>query len=134
MSQRPSRMTNEMLLEAIPVANQAVKVRQNGKAVTLVVPLRQTWWMGPPLSWVFPFRADRRIALDAVGQEVWRSCNGHRTTEQIIERFASKYNVRFHDARLAVTQFLRSLLERNLVALVMPDDDDQAACDGRQRV
>ncbi|MFA9480410.1 PqqD family protein [Phycisphaerales bacterium AB-hyl4] len=123
MSQRPPRMTNEMLLDAIPVVNQAVKARQHGKAMELIVPLRQTWWMGPPLSWVFPFREERRIALDAVGQEVWRSCNGRRTTEQIIERFANKYNVRFHDARLAVTQFLRSLLERNLVALVLPEQD-----------
>ncbi|MEX0655239.1 MAG: PqqD family protein [Phycisphaeraceae bacterium] len=123
MSKHPSRLTNNMLLDAIPVANEAVKTRQYGKAMALVVPIRKSAWMGPPLSWIFPFRDERTFALDTVGQEVWRACNGRRTTEQIIERFANKYNVRFHDARLAVTQFLRTLVERNLVALILPEAD-----------
>ena len=127
MSGRRERMTNDILLDAVPVANQSVKTQQHGKALELVVPLRQRRWMGPPLSWFLPFRKERRFALDEVGQHVWRSCNGRRTTEQIIERFASRYNVRFHDARVPVTQFLRTLVERNLVALVIrqPEGDGQ---------
>lgn len=127
MSKRRPRISNELLLRMVPVVNEAVEVHRQGKAVTLVVPIRQRKWMGRPLSWVFPFRTERRYALDHVGQEVWRSCNGRRTTEQIIERFASKYNVRFHDARLAVTQFLQTLVQRKLVALVMPREQRKAS-------
>ena len=126
MNPRPTRMSSNLLLDAVPVVNQAVKVRQSGKALTLTVPIRKRVWMGPPLSWILPFRDERRFAMDEVGQEVWRWCNGRRTTEQIIERFANKYNLRFHDARVAVTQYLRTLVQRNLVVLVLPEKSRDA--------
>ncbi|MEX0746221.1 MAG: PqqD family protein [Phycisphaeraceae bacterium] len=121
MSSPGKRMSSEVLLDAVPVVNRAVRTERHEKTLLLIVPIQQRWWMGPPLSWVFPFREERRIALDAQGQEVWRSCNGRRTTEQVIERFAKKYNVRFHDARISVTQFLRTLVHRRVVALMLPE-------------
>jgi hypothetical protein len=110
----------ERILDAVPTPNSAVRLERRGESVVLFVPLRPRFWTGPPFSWLLPFRKERGYALDALGQEVFTACDGERTLEQIIEAFASRHRIRFHEARLAVTQFLRSLSERNLVALVVP--------------
>ena len=115
-----TKLDPEKLLDAVPTPNAAVRLERRGDSVLLFVPLRPRFWTGPPLSWLLPFRKERGFALDALGEEVFAACDGRRTLEQIIEAFASRHRIRFHEARLAVTQFLRSLSERNLVALVVP--------------
>jgi len=62
------------------------------------------------------------VELDALGRQVFVACDGSRTTEQIVEEFAERHRLRFHEARLSVLTFLRSLVERNLVALVASKD------------
>jgi hypothetical protein len=116
----PERIEPERLLDAVPTANAAVRVERRGESVVLYVPIRRRFWMGPPLSWLLPFRNERGFALDALGEEVFSACDGQRTLEQIVEAFAARHRIRFHEARLAVTQFLKTLSERNLVALVFP--------------
>jgi hypothetical protein len=105
------------LLDLVPAANRAVRVERHGDQVVLFVPIRRRWWMHGPLSWLLPFRNEKGVALDRLGREVWEACNGERTLEQIVELFAERHRLRFHEARLSVTQFLRSLVERNLVIL-----------------
>ena len=117
----PKRIELEQLLDAIPTANTAVRVERDGDAVVLFVPIKPRFWMGPPFSWLLPFRKERGFALDALGAEVFSACDGRQTLEQIIDGFASRHRLRFHEARLAVTQFLRSLSERNLVAVVVQE-------------
>jgi hypothetical protein len=106
------------LLLAVPTANRAVRVEPQGQGMVLWVPVRQRWWMGPPLGWFLPFRKERGVALDAIGRQVYVACDGVHTTEQIIEQFAERHRLRFHEARLSVLAFLRSLVERNLIVLV----------------
>jgi hypothetical protein len=115
------RIDLEQLLDAIPTANAAVRVERQGESVVLFVPIRRRFWMGPPFSWLLPFRQEKGFALDALGAEVFSACDGERTLERIIEDFAEHHRLRFHEARLAVTQFLRTLSERNLVALVVQE-------------
>jgi dephospho-CoA kinase len=78
--------------------------------------------MGPPLGWVLPFRKEKGVELDALGEEVFRECDGERRLEQIIERFAERHRVRFHEARQSVVQFLSLLFERKLITLSVPED------------
>ena len=107
------------LLATVPVANGAVREKRHGGTLVLWVPIRRRWWMRPPLTWVpgVRFRQEKGVALDALGQEVWRACDGQSTTEQIVEGFASRHRLRFHDARISVMTFLGMLMQRNLVAL-----------------
>lgn len=109
------------LLEMVPVSNRAVRTERQGRALVIYVPLRRRWWMRRPFRWVFPYRQERGYALDQLGQEVWRACNGRRNIERIVERFAKRHGVGFHEARAMVLQFLQTLLQRNLVVLVMPE-------------
>lgn len=114
-----SRLATEKLLDAVPVANHAARGEKRGEALMLWVPLRRTWWMRWPFTWVLPYRSERGYMLDRLGAEVWRACDGQQTTEAIIESFAERHRLSFHDARLVVLQFLQTLTQRKLVALVV---------------
>jgi hypothetical protein len=113
------KLEPERLLDAVPAANRAVRVERRGSSVVLFVPIQQSFWTGPPFSWFLPFRKERGFALDALGEEVFSACDGQRTLEQIIERFAERHRLRFHEARVSVMQFVRMLSERKLVALIV---------------
>jgi hypothetical protein len=109
------------LLDTVPVPNEAVRRVPKERGLLLWVPIQKRWWMGPPLGWVLPFRSEKGIALDALGAEVYGACDGTTTTERIIEAFAKRHKIRFHEARLSVLAFLKSLVTRNLVVLVSAD-------------
>ena len=110
---------NANVLDAIPVVNAAVRVELQENGALLWVPLQRRWWMGPPLSWVLPFRREKGIALDGLGRQVLEYCDGHATIERIVEGFAAHHKLRFHEARQSVLLFLKMLLERKVVALVI---------------
>lgn len=109
------------VLDAVPTCNRAVREERRAGALVLWVPIQRRWWMSGPVGWLLPFRREKGIELDALGQQVWQACDGERRIEQIIEDFAREHQVRFHEARLSVMQFLRALMQRNLVALVVPE-------------
>ncbi len=116
----------EALLSAVPVRNKAARYEDKGDGKALVhVPIRQKWYMGPPISWVMPLSKERVIALDKVGKEVWGLCDGNRTMEQIIEAFAEEHHLRFHQARLSIMEFLRQLTRRGLIVVVGHQEEEQ---------
>jgi Coenzyme PQQ synthesis protein D (PqqD) len=110
----------ERLLDAVPTVNRAVRVEQNASGTVLFVPVKRTWWMRL-FALILPVRAEKGYALDALGLEVFEACDGTRNLERIIEEFAARHQVRFHEARLSVAQFMKSLTERGLVALAVFD-------------
>jgi hypothetical protein len=116
----PSRsLATADLLDAVPVRNRAVECeREADSELVLRVPLRRRWYMDPPVGWLFPFSRYRRVALDRLGKEVWQGCDGERTTESIVEGFAARHHLSFHEARLSVMQFLKDLTQRGLVVMV----------------
>lgn len=107
------------LLDAVPMANRAVRVEARGETLILFVPIRRPWWMQGPLSWALPFRREKGVALDQLGSEVWRACDGERTVERIIDEFAERHRIRFHEARNSVVSFLHSLLKKKLLVLAV---------------
>ncbi len=107
-----------LLLAAIPTRNAAVREEFRGDALVLFVPLRKRWWMNGPVSWCLPLRDEKGVALDRLGQEVWQACDGQRVLETILEDFADRHRLGFHEARLTVMRFLRMLAQRNLLVLV----------------
>lgn len=108
------------VLDLVPTPNRAVRSERRGVALILWLPWQRPWWTRGLTRWLLPWRDERGFALDALGQEVWGACDGERSLEQIVETFAARHRLRFHEARIAVLQFLRVLVERKLVALVVP--------------
>jgi hypothetical protein len=85
------------------------------------IPIPRPKYLVPPLSWILPFSPNRRVELEPVGSGVLGLCDGRRTVEAIIERFATDHQLSFREGQLAVTQFLRQLMQRGLVVLVGKD-------------
>ncbi|MFW6133137.1 MAG: PqqD family protein [Planctomycetota bacterium] len=109
----------EQLLEAVAYQNQAMEVRPlRGGGCRVEVPLNRPRWLIPPLSWVLPFSSRRRVELDVPGREVMGLCDGRRTVEEIIEKFASNHKLTFREAQLSVTTFIKQLTQRGLVVIV----------------
>lgn len=116
---RKKKLLTSDYLRAIPYRNQIMEVtRQRGGGVLASIPMKRPRYMVPPLSWVLPYSTHRRVELDALGAEVLDLCDGKRSVEGIIERFASGHKLTFRESQLAVTQFLRQLTRRGLAAIV----------------
>ncbi len=112
-------MTVADVLDTVPVRNTSVREeRRNEGETVLVVPLKRRWYMGPPLSWVMPFSGERKVELDPLGMDVWGWCDGQRTAEDVIDAFAEKHHVTFHEARVSVLTFLRELTRRGLIVML----------------
>ena len=120
---KPPQLTLDQLLDAVPVKNEAVRVETVGQEEDerIVVYLRQRrpWWTRPPLGWVLPFREERGIALDRLGTGIYRACDGRRSVERIVEEFARVHVLSFHEARMAVEQFLKMMVGRNVLAVAV---------------
>ncbi len=109
------------MLDAVPTRNVRVAVERHGPEMLLRIPVAPRWYLTNPLSWaLLPQKKERKIALDAVGREIWDACDGRNTVEQIAEVFAQRHRLRFHAARLSVSAFLRDLTERGAVVIVVP--------------
>ena len=114
------------VLEAIPVRNEAIRAERKSENETVVwVPVKRRWFMGPPLSWLMPFSKERGVGLDRLGTEVWDACDGKRRTEELVEEFAARHHLTFHEARISVLTFLRELTRRGLVAMVKPKSEGE---------
>ncbi len=110
------------LLSAVPHRNQAVTVEPTEAGLLLSIPTRRPRWLVPPLSWVLPFSGQRRVELDAPGRAVLELCDGRRSVEEVIEVFALEHKLSFREGQLAVSQFIKALLQRGIIALVgMPE-------------
>ena len=109
------------MLEARPVHNAAARmVSDDGDSMTIYVKSARPWYLVPPLSWIVPVRAERKTELDNLGSEVWRLCDGDRTVETIVDAFAAKHRLTFHEARIGVTGYLRTLIQRGVLAIELP--------------
>lgn len=111
--------TPEQMLKAVPHQNVHLRVESEtdgGQQVS--VPLKRPRWYVPPLSWVLPWRDRRRIQLDAVGTGVLNRCDGQTRVEQIVRAFAAQHKMSFREAQVPVTQFLKMLTKRGVIALV----------------
>lgn len=107
------------LLDAVPVINTSAEVSNTEKGTVLIrIPLKKTRYLVPPLTWIFPVSSHRCLALDTIGAFVFRLCDGKRTIEQIIEKFAWQYKLTFHEARVPVLHFLQQLTERGAIVIV----------------
>lgn len=106
------------MLAARPQPNLAVDiVEESATRVRVAIRLKMPKWLLPPLSLIIKPRRRRIIELDPVGVEVWRACDGQHTVEDIVQAFAEHHELTFHEARVAVTNFLYSLIQRGLIAI-----------------
>jgi len=110
------------MLDARPVRNVTAQAAgsPNGE-VSIAVATRRPRWLVPPLSWLVPLKPFRTVHLDRLGAQVWELCDGQRTVEAIVNAFAERHRLTFHEARVAVTGYLSQLVRRGVLAVAMTD-------------
>ncbi len=59
----------------------------------------------------------RKLQLDKLGSHVWQQIDGKRSVKEIIYNFSKSHNITVQEAEHAVTAFLKSLGQRELIAL-----------------
>jgi hypothetical protein len=118
-------MTRAEALAAHPVRNQTLEWDdgEDGE-VTIIIRPRQERWV-TVLSWIVPPPRERHIALDLVGSEVWRLCDGQTSVEQIIRRVARQHKLNRKEAETSTTEYLRLLGKRRLVGFALPERSEQ---------
>ncbi len=129
MSRKPRKKAQrnespDVVLRAVPYRNEAMEItdRPDGGLVASI-PMRRPKFLVPPISWLLPYSSHRRVQLDALGAGVLRMCDGKSTVETLIERFASQHQLTFREAQISVTQFLRQMAQRGLVAIIGKNRD-----------
>jgi hypothetical protein len=112
------------MMEAIPLRNGAARVEReaDGTLRAYVLKLRP-WYMKPPLSWMMQARPERCLMLDRLGTEVWDLCDGTRNVESIVDRFAGKHRLSFHEAWTAVTSYLKMLIQPGVLAIALKKEN-----------
>ena len=109
------------MLAARPMRNTAAEeAPAEGGGISISVKRVRPWYMVPPLSWIVPVRKHRIVQLDRLGAVVWQLCDGRHTVESIVDKFAVSYRLTFHESRAAVTNYLKLMIQRGLLAIAMP--------------
>ena len=114
------------ILGSRPHRNRSMRTeRRRDGGLLATIPLRRPKYLVPPLSWLLPYSKSRRVRLDRLGSAVLDLCDGHRTVEAIIEKFAAEHKLSFRESQIPVTTFLRQLTDRGLVVIVGSDQDGE---------
>ena len=120
-----NRLAMDEMLRMVPHLNRMMKVHTTDNGAFLTVPRRNPWWLKHgPLAWFFPVRREHVMQLDAVGRTMLGYCDGQATVEYVIDRMMKKFKLSFQEARVSVMQFIRQLVQRGVLALVMPREKE----------
>ena len=115
----PPVLDRRQALAGVPEFNSHVKCSENGGTgtLTLVVTMkRRADFLGKfqPKSW------ERNIELDELGSFVAGLIDGKRTALEIVEAFVTRFKINRREAELCTMQFLKSLIERNVISVAVP--------------
>lgn len=87
--------------------------------LTLKIPTKRPGWLVPPVSWVVRPPTHRALVLDPIGADLWAWCDGQRTVEEVVVKFAAKHSLTFHESRVSATNYLKELVRRGALAIAI---------------
>ena len=103
-------------MQARPIQSPPVRTEEkDGKCYVTIRFIRPRWQrvLGADET------CERSFGLDTYGRIVYESCDGKRTVQQIVKRFAGKVHVSQPEAEMAVTKFIQTLMKKGLVVMEM---------------
>jgi hypothetical protein len=116
-------LDREQAMSARPVLNQLVRVEQHDDGrVTLQVPRRSTTLVRL-VSRFFKLPPYRRVALDELGSFVIQRCDGEHTVRDIVDKFSEEFKLNKREAEISMTDFIKTLAGRHIIALVIDEPD-----------
>ncbi|MAE62411.1 MAG: hypothetical protein CMJ49_13775 [Planctomycetaceae bacterium] len=118
MAKRP-KFTREQSLDAKPIGIEITRrepLRDGGQRLVITVPSRG--WTKRILR--MPDNTIRKFDLDPFGVDLFDLCDGQKSVRHIIKRFARDHDLDPIEAEQAVATFLRTLIRKGLVHMMMP--------------
>ncbi len=111
----------DAMLKAVLLPNRAARMvrEEPDGSLTLAVPTRKPPFMHRLFSWLIRVPKERLTVLDPIGAAIWRSCDGKRSVEEMVEKFATFYRLSFHESRVSVTGYVTTLLRRGVLAVAV---------------
>jgi len=121
-SQRP--LSRDDALAACPVATTILRrmaLDNGGQQITVAHTTTgyRRWLLR------MPQRVERTLELDALGIDVLDRCDGKTAVRDIITALAEVHQLDSIEAEKAVTTFLRMLIQRGIVAMVVTSPPEQ---------
>lgn len=118
-AQKSKAPTWREMLELRPMRNPALEWSEENERVVLHIRHEQKKsWKVRLVSLLVPIPDDRRIALDAIGTDVWRMLDGQNTVGKIARTLAKKYKLAPREAELSLQQFFKVLGRRGYVGFI----------------
>ena len=107
------------MLKTVPLKNTQAKVNdEEADHVKVTVNRKKPGYLVPPISWVVRPRTTKTVQLDRLGTSVWKLCDGQRNVEAITDIFSSDYRLSFHEARVAVSNYMKTLMEKGVIVMM----------------
>lgn len=112
------------MLELRPVRNPELEWTEENERVVLCIKHgeRKSWKLRLA-NMLVPLPPDRRVALDAIGTDVWRLMDGRNTVGRIAKELAKKYKLQTREAELSLQQFFKELGRRGYVGFLKENDE-----------
>lgn len=109
------------MLKAVLIPNRAARVvrEEPDGSLTLAVPTRKPSFFRGLINWLVRVPQERLTVLDPLGAGIWKACDGKRSVEAIVVRFATFHHLSFHESRVSVTGYVTSLLRRGVLAVAV---------------
>jgi hypothetical protein len=107
------KVSPERLQKSIPVINPEIKYEEDSEGiVTVMIPVRT----GDAKQAI----RTMKIKLDIIGSKVWKKIDGKTTLSGIAEWMKNEFKITEREAEVSLSMFIRSLIEKRLVALILP--------------
>lgn len=116
MKRKKVRLDREQALGAIPVQGSVVRREERGEKLYVTLLFARPGWqrlLGGDNQ------CQRTFGLDSYGREVYEACDGERTVEGIVQRFATQHHISVVEAEMAVTTFMQTLMKKGLIAMTL---------------
>lgn len=120
LRRQPKRQpTWREMLELRPVRNPNLEwSEENDRIVLCIKHGERKGWKLRLLNFFVPLPPERRVALDAIGTDVWRLMDGSNTVGKIAKQLAKKYKLAPREAELSLQQFFKELGRRGYVGFL----------------
>lgn len=119
---KPDRaQARRQFLALKPARNPKIDWAEVENRVVLTITPTNNWAM-KILTFFLPLSEEerkKRVALDPLGSDVWRLCDGKTTIAQISKSLQDGYKLKAPEAELSLRQFFQTLGKRGYIAFAV---------------
>ncbi len=110
------KLTLDAQLASVPMRNRQIAVNEDADGLNVTVKLSYPAIMRP-LVFLLHMRQEKTYRLDGLGRQLFEMVDDKRTLAELIDRFGDKHKLTFFESMAFVQSFLRSLMQRGIIAL-----------------